>query len=218
MRFILLGPPGIGKGTQAKLLVRQFGIPQISTGDMLRAALKEGTPVGLRAKEYMESGRLVPDDVIIDLIRERIAAADCAAGFILDGFPRTLPQAEALERLLAEKGLRIDRVIDIDTEDTSVIVSRVTGRRVCPSCGRIYHVTNMPPKRAGVCDECGQPLVQRKDDTEETIRERLRVYYEQTAPLKEFYRTRYGDRYILVDGAWTADRVNERLQALLKEA
>jgi adenylate kinase len=217
MRFILLGPPGIGKGTQAKILTKQFDVPQISTGDMLRAALKAGTPIGLKAKEFMDSGRLVPDEVIIGLIRERIVQSDCANGFILDGFPRTLPQAEALEALLQETKLRIDRVIDIDTDDTSVIIGRVTGRRVCGSCGKIYHMQNMPPKKEGVCDACGQALVQRKDDTEETIRERLKVYYQQTAPLKAFYKTRYADRYLLVDGAWTADKVNATLQAALKE-
>jgi adenylate kinase len=180
---------------------------------MLRENVKQGTPVGLKAKEYMDKGELVPDSVIIDLIAERIKEKDCAKGFILDGFPRTLPQAEALENLLKRNGLSIDYIVDVDTDDENVIVGRVAGRRVCPSCGKIYHLKNMPPKREGLCDDCGKELIQRKDDNEATIRNRLKIYYQQTAPLKDFYSKRYEQRYILVDGAQSAEKVN----AILKE-
>ena len=216
MRLILLGPPGVGKGTQAKILMEQFSIPQLSTGDILRDNVKKGTPVGLQAKAFMDKGELVPDGVIIDLIRERLKLSDCASGFILDGFPRTVGQADALESLLGGMAIKIDRVIDIDTTDENVIITRVAGRRVCGSCGKIYHTKNMPSRKEGVCDVCGAALVQRKDDNEATIRNRLKIYYETTMPLKEFYKSRYGDRYLLLDGARNADQVNAILQAKLK--
>lgn len=212
MRMILLGPPGVGKGTQAKILVQQYSIPQLSTGDMLRDNVKKGTPVGLKAKEYMDKGELVPDSVIIDLIAVRIKETDCAKGFILDGFPRTLPQAEALEKLLQENSISIDYIVDVDTNDEDVIVGRVAGRRVCATCGKIFHLKNMPPKREGICDDCGKELMQRKDDNEETIRNRLKIYYQQTAPLKDFYSKKYTQRYILVDGAQSAEQVNSILK------
>jgi adenylate kinase len=216
MRLILLGPPGVGKGTQAKILTEQFSIPQLSTGDILRENVKKATPVGLKAKSFMDKGELVPDDVIIDLIRERLKQSDCARGFILDGFPRTVGQAEALEALLKGMAIAVDGVIDIDTSDESVIITRVAGRRVCGSCGKIYHTKNMPPKKEGVCDACGGALIQRKDDNEETIRNRLKIYYQMTLPLKEFYKSRYADRYLLLDGARSADEVNAVLQQKLR--
>ena len=216
MRLILLGPPGIGKGTQAKILSRQFSIPQISTGDMLRDAVKEKTSLGIQAKEYMDAGKLVPDDLIINLIKDRLNNSDCKRGFILDGFPRTLLQAEALESLIKEINIKIDFVVDIDTENTDIIVSRVAGRRICPVCGRIYHIQNMPPKRDNRCDDDNAELIQRKDDNEETIRNRLNVYYEQTLPLKDFYKKHYESKYILVDGALSADSVNDKLHTIFK--
>ena len=216
MRLILLGPPGVGKGTQAKILTEQFSIPQLSTGDILRENVKRATLVGLKAKSFMDKGELVPDGVIIDLIRERLKQSDCADGFILDGFPRTVGQAETLETLLKEMAVAIDRVVDIDTTDESVIITRVAGRRVCGSCGKIYHMKNMPPRKEGVCDVCDKPLIQRKDDNEETIRSRLTIYYKMTKPLKEFYKSRYDGRYLLLDGAQNADQVNAVLQSKLK--
>ena len=185
MKLILLGPPGAGKGTQAEILSRHYSIPTISTGNILRAAVKNGTPVGLKAKEYMDAGRLVPDEVIIGVITERLAGADCAEGFILDGVPRTIPQAEALEKA----GIVFDRVISIEISDEE-IVSRMSGRRVCAGCGAPYHVTGKPPKKDGVCDTCGGELQQRADDKPEVVKDRLRVYHAETAPLKSFYDAR----------------------------
>jgi adenylate kinase len=182
MRVILLGPPGAGKGTQAQFICEHFGIPQISTGDMLRAARSAGTPLGQEADRYMSSGELVPDELIIALVKERITEQDCAPGFLFDGFPRTIPQARALE----DAGVRIDHVIEIDVEDEE-IVRRLAGRRVHEDSGRVYHVDYNPPKSAGVDDVTGEPLVQRADDAEETVRRRLEVYRDQTRPLVEFY-------------------------------
>ena len=184
MKVILLGAPGAGKGTQAKMIMDKFGIPQISTGDMLRAAVKAGTPLGVQAKDIMAAGGLVPDDLIIALVKERIMADDCVKGFLFDGFPRTIPQAEAL----LEAGVDIDHVIEIDVDDEE-IVSRLSGRRVHEASGRVYHVEHNPPKIAGVDDETGEELVQREDDKEDTVRKRLAVYHEQTKPLVEFYRS-----------------------------
>ncbi len=187
MRVILLGAPGAGKGTQATALMDTFSIPQISTGDMLRAAVKAGTPLGLKVKDIMESGGLVSDDIIIDLVKERITEPDCANGFLFDGFPRTIPQAQAL----VDAGVDIDHVIEIDVDDEA-IVERLSGRRVHPDSGRIYHVTYNPPKVAGIDDETGEALVQRPDDEETTIRKRLSVYHEQTEPLVQFYQSLEG--------------------------
>ncbi|MBB6523722.1 adenylate kinase [Pseudoteredinibacter isoporae] len=183
MRVILLGAPGAGKGTQAQFIMEQYNIPQISTGDMLRAAVKAGTELGLKVKDIMSSGGLVSDDIIIALVKERIAQDDCANGFLFDGFPRTIPQAEAL----LESGVDIDHVIEIDVDDEE-IVSRLSGRRVHEASGRVYHVVYNPPKNEGVDDESGEPLVQRPDDQEETIRKRLAVYHDQTKPLVNFYQ------------------------------
>lgn len=183
MRIILLGPPGAGKGTQAKYITEKFGIPQISTGDMLRAAVKAGTELGLKAKDIMASGGLVSDDLIIALVKERIQEPDCVNGFLFDGFPRTIPQAEAL----LSEGVTIDKVIEIDVADDE-IVSRLSGRRVHEGSGRVYHVIHNPPKQEGVDDVTGEPLIQRDDDKEATIRNRLAVYHEQTEPLVGFYQ------------------------------
>ena len=185
MKLILLGPPGAGKGTQAEILNKKLGIPTISTGNILRAAVKNGTPVGLKAKEYMDAGKLVPDEVIIGVISERLAEADCQNGFILDGVPRTIPQAEALEKA----GISFDAVVSIEISDEE-IVERMAGRRVCTACGAPYHVKNMPPKVVGVCDACGGKLEARADDKPEVVRDRLQVYHKETAPLKDFYAAR----------------------------
>ena len=183
MNLILLGAPGAGKGTQAELLVEKLGIPAISTGNMLREAMANGTPVGKQAKHYMDNGLLVPDEVILGIVAERVAQPDCAKGFILDGVPRTLAQAEALEA----KNIRIDHVVSIEIDD-SVIEGRMTGRRVCGKCGASYHIVANPPKTEGVCDSCGAELVIRKDDAPETVRRRLDVYHAETEILKEFYQ------------------------------
>ncbi|WBY65074.1 adenylate kinase [Thermocaproicibacter melissae] len=181
MNLIFLGAPGAGKGTHAEILSKDVGIPQISTGNIIREALKSGTEMGLKAKSYIEAGKLVPDDVVIGIIRDRLAQDDCANGFILDGFPRTIPQAEALDKMV-----RIDRVINLDVPE-SLILRRLSGRRVCSNCGASYNVDTRPPKKEGICDVCGGTLVQRKDDNPETVRERLKVYHEQTEPLVDYY-------------------------------
>ena len=185
MKLIMLGAPGAGKGTQAAILSGRLGIPTISTGNILRSAVKNGTSVGLQAKSYMDAGKLVPDQVIIGIIAERLAEADCAKGYILDGVPRTIAQAEALEAA----GVRFDCVLDIEVSDEE-IVSRMSGRRACTDCGATYHVTAAPPRAEGVCDACGGRLVQRDDDKPETVLDRLSVYHAQTEPLKEFYAQR----------------------------
>jgi adenylate kinase len=185
--MILLGPPGAGKGTQAKMLLEKLAIPQISTGDILRAAVKDGTPMGLEAKSFMDSGGLVPDSVVIGIIRDRIQDEDCGKGYILDGFPRTIAQAEALDTMLSELGSGIDAVVSLQADEEE-LVRRLTGRRTCRSCGFGFHVMFKPPKTEGVCDECGGELYQRDDDQETAIRERLSVYGEQTRPLIDYYR------------------------------
>ena len=182
MKLILLGPPGAGKGTQAEILSRELHIPTISTGNILRAAVKAGTPIGLKAKSYMDAGKLVPDEVIIGIIQERLAEADCANGFILDGVPRTIAQAEALEA----HGIVFDHVLSLEISDEA-IVERMDGRRVCGHCGTPFHLSSNPPKQAGVCDLCGGELIERDDDKPETVRARLEVYHQETEPLKEFY-------------------------------
>ena len=185
MKLILLGPPGAGKGTQAEILSRDLHIPTISTGNILRAAVKAGTPIGLKAKSYMDAGKLVPDEVIIGIIQERLAEADCANGFILDGVPRTIAQAEALEA----HGIVFDHVRSLEISDEA-IVERMDGRRVCGHCGTPFHLSSNPPKQAGVCDLCGGELIERDDDKPETVRARLEVYHQETEPLKEFYSKR----------------------------
>ncbi|MBI2080879.1 MAG: adenylate kinase [candidate division NC10 bacterium] len=189
MRLILLGPPGAGKGTQAQRLTEKLGIPQVSTGDMLRAAVAAGTPLGREAKAYMDRGALVPDGVVIGIIRERLKAPDCARGYILDGFPRTVAQAEALGETLEAMGTPLTAVLSL-TVDPEELVRRLAGRRSCGSCGAAYHLDTAPPRRPGRCDRCGGELFQREDDREETIRKRLAVYRDQTAPLVVYYRGR----------------------------
>ncbi len=182
MKLILLGAPGAGKGTQAEIIAAKLNIPTISTGNILREAIKNGTPTGLKAKSFMDQGKLVPDDVIIGIVRERLSQADCANGYILDGMPRTIPQAQAL----LDQGVEIDRVVSIEIAD-EVIEGRMTGRRVCGSCGASYHIVANPPKHEGICNACGSELVIRKDDKPETVRQRLEVYHAETEALKGFY-------------------------------
>ena len=182
MKLIFLGAPGAGKGTQAEIIAAELKIPTISTGNIIREALANGTEMGLKAKSFIEAGKLVPDDVVIGIIKDRLAADDCNGGFILDGFPRTIPQAEALDKM----GVIIDKVVDIDVPDEN-IVNRMSGRRVCKACGSSYHIENKKPKVDGVCDACGGELQIRKDDAPETVLDRLNVYHEQTEPLKDYY-------------------------------
>ena len=185
MKLILLGAPGAGKGTQAERLCKELNIPTISTGNILRAAIKNGTPTGMKAKSFMDAGQLVPDEVIIGIITERLAEADCANGYILDGVPRTIAQAEAMEKA----GITFDAVVSIEISDET-IMERMSGRRVCESCGASYHLVAVPPRQEGVCDNCGGALVQRKDDAPETVKARLEVYHRETEPLKAFYAQR----------------------------
>jgi adenylate kinase len=216
MRLILLGAPGAGKGTQASFLCRRFDIPQISTGDMLRAAVKAGTPLGIKAKQVMDSGALVSDDIIIGLVEERIAQPDCALGFLFDGFPRTIPQADALK----QAGVKLDVVLEIDVPDESII-ERMSGRRVHPASGRSYHLSFNPPKVAGQDDVTGEPLIQRDDDQEDTVRKRLDVYQAQTRPLVAYYSdwAATGDplapRYRKISGTGSVDEITARALAAL---
>ena len=202
MNLILLGAPGAGKGTQAEILVKKLSIPAISTGNMLREAIANGTELGKKAKQYMDEGALVPDELILGIIADRVAAPDCANGFILDGVPRTLAQAEALEA----KGVRIDHVVSIEVDD-AVIEGRMTGRRVCPKCGASYHIAANPPKMEGICNACGAELAIRKDDAPETVRKRLEVYHATTEVLKDFYG-KLG-RLAIVEGNQPIEKANE---------
>ena len=186
MRAVLLGPPGAGKGTQAVKLVVKYGVPQISTGDIFRKNIKEGTALGKKAQEYMNAGQLVPDELVVDLVKDRLLQDDCANGYLLDGFPRTIFQAEQLDKFLKENGQKFDAVINFEVGYETLMV-RLTGRRICKQCGAGYHVTNMPPKVEGICDKCGGELEQRKDDTRETAENRISVYEESTAPLIGYY-------------------------------
>lgn len=212
MNIILLGPPGAGKGTQAKRLIDKYGIPQISTGDMLRAALKEGTPLGLEAKKYMDQGALVPDSVVIGLVKERIQQADCSKGYMLDGFPRNVSQAEALDEMLNELGQKIDHVVCVEVP-ASDLIGRLTGRRTCRNCGAGFHVLFDPPKTDGVCDKCKGELYQRDDDNEATVSSRLKVYDDQTAPLISYYDKQSKLRRI--DGVGSMDTILQRITAVL---
>lgn len=214
MRLILLGAPGAGKGTQAKFICEEFGIPQISTGDMLRAAVKAETELGLQAKKVMDAGGLVSDEIIIGLVKDRITQADCANGFLFDGFPRTIPQAQAM----VDADVVIDQVVEIAVDDEE-IVARLSGRRVHPGSGRVYHVLFNKPKVEGLDDLTGEPLVQRDDDTEETVRKRLNVYKEQTSPLISFYRNMQGEtapRYHRIEGVGSVDDIRNALIASLQ--
>ncbi len=213
MRLILLGAPGAGKGTQARFITEKYGIPQISTGDMLRAAVKAGTELGLKAKAVMDAGGLVSDDIIIGLVKDRIAEPDCADGFLFDGFPRTIPQAEAM----VEAGVELDHVVEIAVDDEA-IVSRLSGRRVHPGSGRIYHLQHNPPQAEGVDDETGEALVQRDDDKEDTVRKRLEVYHAQTSPLVDFYRDMPGANapaYHAVPGVGSMESIRDQVLASL---
>lgn len=208
MDFILLGPPGAGKGTQAKLMIDKWNIPQVSTGDILRAAVREGTELGIEAKGFMDSGELVPDRVVIGIIAERLREEDAAEGFILDGFPRTIPQAEALQEILDDLGRNIDHVISIEVDDEE-LVTRLTGRRMCKGCGESFHVVFNPSDKEGVCDRCSGELYQRDDDKEQTIRQRLAVYSDQTQPLIAFYEKQGKLRRI--DGTGSIEEIFSRV-------
>lgn len=211
MKIILLGAPGAGKGTQAEVICERLSIPAISTGTIIREALKSGTEMGRKAKSYMEAGQLVPDEIVIGIIEERLAKGDCENGFILDGFPRTIVQAEALDRM----GFAIDKVIDIEVTDED-IVARISGRRVCDKCGAIYHVQHKPSKVDGVCDKCAGTLSQRQDDQTETVIKRLKVYHDQTEPLKEYYQKQ--GKLLIVEGGESIADTTRKILSLLEEA
>ncbi len=218
MRVILLGAPGAGKGTQAQYIKEKYGIPQISTGDMLRAAVKAGTPLGLEAKKVMDAGKLVSDDIIIGLVKERVAQGDCAKGYLLDGFPRTIPQADAMR----ENDIHVDYVVEIDV-DNEEIIKRLSGRRVHPESGRTYHIEYNPPKVEGKDDETGEPLIQRDDDQEETVRHRLKVYDDQTKPLVAYYKkfaeegSEHAPEYVKVPGVGGVTDIRDKIFAALSE-
>ena len=214
-RLVLLGPPGVGKGTQGRKLAQTFGIPQIATGDIFRNAVKERTPMGTAAKAYIDAGKLVPDDVTIGLVEERLAWPDAHAGFILDGFPRTIQQATALDALVQRKGLRLDGVIEIKV-DAAEVIRRLTGRRLCAVCQTPYHLESAAPKLTGVCDRCGGPLVQRQDDDEKTVVNRLDEYQRKTAPLAEYYRA--AGLLRVVDGNGDVNAVFSRIMTALGAA
>ena len=215
MNILFMGPPGAGKGTQAERITASYGIPHISTGDAFRLAMKQGTPLGLQAKSFVDQGLLVPDEVTNGIVRERLAAPDCASGFLLDGFPRTIAQAHALDGMLAEMGRKIDHVINLKV-DRSLLLARLTGRRICKSCGSTYHVLFNPPKQEGVCDKCGGELYQRSDDTEEKVGTRLDEYTTKTAPLLAYY----ADKNLLfeLDGEKDIDQVTADIDSLLRSS
>lgn len=213
MKIIMLGAPGAGKGTQSERIGQKYGLPQISTGDIFRANLSAGTELGLKAKTFMDAGELVPDELTCDLVVDRISKEDCANGYILDGFPRTLAQADLLTKVLAQSGDKVDFAVNVDVPDESII-ARMSGRRVCGKCGKPYHIVNMPPKTEGVCDNCGGELIQRKDDQAETVKNRLIVYHEQTQPLIDYYEQQ--GCLVTVDGTKDIDVVFEDIIAALE--
>ena len=212
MKIIMLGAPGAGKGTQAKRIAQRYGIPHVSTGDIFRANIKNGTELGMKAKAYMDAGNLVPDEITIGMLLDRIHEADCEKGYVLDGFPRTIPQAESLTAALKERGEKMDYAIDVDVPDENII-NRMSGRRAWLACGATYHIACNPPKKEGVCDQCGEPLVLRKDDKPETVKNRLEVYHQQTQPLIDYYKK----EGILdqVDGTQNMDQVFEDIVKIL---
>ncbi len=208
MRLILLGAPGAGKGTQAEIISKELKIPTISTGNILRAAMREGTPVGVLAKSYVDAGKLVPDEVIIRIVQERLSLPDCENGYILDGFPRTIPQAEAMEQL----GIDIDCALSIEIEDET-IVSRMSGRRTCKNCSQTFHIVSNPPKQEGICDFCGGELTIRKDDAPETVKARLQIYHDETEPLKAFYESR--GKLVSIDNQPTIEATTAEIRKAL---
>jgi adenylate kinase len=214
LRTVLLGPPGAGKGTQAVRIVEKYNVPHISTGDIFRENIKNGTELGKKAQEYMNKGELVPDDLVIEIATTRLLADDCKNGFLLDGFPRTVYQAEKLDAFLEEHGMKLDKVIDIEVEKEELI-TRLTGRRVCKACGASYHVVNIPPKTEGICDNCGGELFQRADDTIETVENRIEVYIEQTMPLVDYYKK--ADNIVEIDGALPLDTVFDAIVEAIGE-
>ena len=214
MNLILLGPPGAGKGTQAAKIIAKYNIPHISTGDIFRANIKAGTELGKKAQEYMNRGELVPDDLVIEIATTRLLADDCKNGFLLDGFPRTVYQAEKLDAFLEEHGMKLDKVIDIEVEKEELI-TRLTGRRVCKACGASFHVVNIPPKTEGICDNCGGELFQRADDTVETVENRIAVYIEQTMPLVDYYTA--AGNIAVIDGALPLDTVFDAIVEAIGE-
>ncbi len=215
MRLVLLGPPGSGKGTHGAWLSEQYGVPTISTGDILRAEVAQGSQLGRKAKQYMDEGKLVPDDVILEMIEQRFRADDCARGFLLDGFPRTRAQAEGLDVMLQRFGWKLDGVLKLDVDEEE-IVRRLTSRRVCSRCGKIFNLVTDPPPANGRCPNCNGEVIQRSDDTEETVRNRLRVYEEQTRPLVDFYRDR--GLLVTVNGQGSIEEVRERIAQALRSA
>ena len=214
MRLILLGPPGAGKGTQAKRVIEEFDIPHISTGDIFRKNIKEKTELGQKVEGLLAEGKLVPDELTIEIVWDRLDQEDCKNGFLLDGFPRTIPQAEALDEGLAKRGLKLDRVLNIDVDKDS-LVKRLSGRRVCPNCGASYHIDNSPPKVEGICDVCQTPVIQREDDKEQTVLDRIKVYDSQTKPLVDFYNKQ--DLVFTVDGTLPIDEITNKLVTELKK-
>lgn len=214
MRLILLGPPGAGKGTQAKRVIEEFDIPHISTGDIFRKNIKEKTELGQKVEGLLAQGKLVPDELTIEIVWDRLDQKDCKNGFLLDGFPRTIPQAEALDEGLAKRGLKLDRVLNIDVDKDS-LVKRLSGRRVCPNCGASYHIDNNPTKVDGICDACQTPVIQREDDQEETVLDRIKVYDSQTKPLVDFYNKQ--DLVFTVDGTLPIDEITNKLVTELKK-
>ena len=212
MKIIMLGAPGAGKGTQAKRIAQRYGIPHVSTGDIFRANIKNGTELGMKAKAYMDAGNLVPDEITIGMLLDRIHEADCKKGYVLDGFPRTIPQAESLTAALKERGEKMDYAIDVDVPDENII-NRMSGRRACLACGATYHIAYNPPKKEGVCDQCGEPLVLRKDDKPETVKNRLEVYHQQTQPLIDYYKKE--GILAQVDGTQNMDQVFEDIVKIL---
>ena len=214
MKIVMLGGPGAGKGTQAKIISEKYQIPHISTGDIFRANIKEGTELGKKAKTYMDAGALVPDELVVDLVADRLTWEDAKDGFVLDGFPRTIPQAEALTSALSDMGTRLDFAIDIEVPDQNII-DRMGGRRACVNCGATYHIVNIPPKTEGICDKCGNELILRDDDKPETVKKRLDVYHEQTQPLIDYYKDL--DLLKEVDGTVTMDEVFQAITAILGE-